>query len=31
MQHKPSSESAMSSASPGYPGTSWNQKIQHRL
>jgi len=31
MQHKPSSEPATSSASQGNPGTSWNQKIHHRV
>jgi len=29
MQHRLSSEPAMSSDSPGYPGTSRNQKIHH--
>jgi len=31
MQHRPSSEPAISSASQGNPGNSWNQKIHHRV
>jgi len=31
MQHKPSSEPAISSASQHNPGSVWNQKIHHRV